>query len=116
MDLLTKDEYQAIAATLEFPTEAFIDGGFRPAKSGQTFASMNPATGKQLTSMRPLPKRRCEQHPISTFSLQTVRLCLIPIVRMGKRARCRIVFHCIHYCKRKSTCSVEAQFEEYYSL
>ena len=51
MDLLTKDEYQAIAATLEFPTEAYIDGGFRPAKSGQTFASMNPATGKQLASI-----------------------------------------------------------------
>jgi len=48
MDLLTKDEYQAIAASLEFPTEAFIDGGFRPAKSGRSFASINPATGEQL--------------------------------------------------------------------
>ena len=48
MDLLTKDEYQAIAASLELPTEAFIDGGFRPAKSGDSFASINPATGEQL--------------------------------------------------------------------
>jgi len=48
MDLLTKDEYQAIAANLEFPTEAFIDGGFRPAISGQRFASVNPATGAEI--------------------------------------------------------------------
>ena len=47
-DLLTHDEYKAIAARLEFPTQAFIDGSFRPAISGKTFETTNPATGKVL--------------------------------------------------------------------
>ena len=48
MGLLTKDEYTAIAHGLDFPTGAFIDGGYRPAISGKTFASVNPATGDTL--------------------------------------------------------------------
>lgn len=51
MDLLTKAEYQAIARTLDFPTGAFIDGGFRSAASGKTFASVNPATGEDLAQI-----------------------------------------------------------------
>ena len=51
MDLLTTDEYKAIAASLDFPTSAFIDGGFRPAASGKTFASVNPATGEPLADI-----------------------------------------------------------------
>lgn len=50
-DLLTTDEYKAIAAGLAFPTQAFIDGSFRPAKSGKTFDSINPATGKVLAKV-----------------------------------------------------------------
>jgi gamma-glutamyl-gamma-aminobutyraldehyde dehydrogenase len=49
--LLTHDEYKAIAAGLEFPTQAFIDGGFRPAMSGKTFDTTNPATGKVLAKV-----------------------------------------------------------------
>mgnify|MGYP000665103082 CR=1 FL=1 len=37
MSLLTTEEYKAIAARLEFPTQAFIDGAFRPAIKGKTF-------------------------------------------------------------------------------
>ena len=48
MSLLTKDEYKALAAGLEFPTMAFVDGGYRPASSGETFATVNPATGAEL--------------------------------------------------------------------
>ncbi|MGI9368648.1 MAG: aldehyde dehydrogenase [Ruegeria sp.] len=48
MDLLTRDEYQSIAANLALPSGAFIDGGFRPATSGQTFETANPATGEKL--------------------------------------------------------------------
>ena len=44
-DLLTRDEYAAIAARLTLPTQAFVDGAFRPAQSGKTFESVNPATG-----------------------------------------------------------------------
>ncbi|MEX3015461.1 aldehyde dehydrogenase [Gymnodinialimonas hymeniacidonis] len=45
MDLLTAEEYRALAAELNPPTGAFIDGGFRQAASGKTFDSVNPATG-----------------------------------------------------------------------
>ena len=51
MDLLTQDEYRAIAASLSFPTEAFIDGGFRPAISGKTYETVNPATGAHLAKI-----------------------------------------------------------------
>ena len=36
MDLLTHEEYLALAKSLTPPTTAFIDGGFRPAASGTT--------------------------------------------------------------------------------
>ncbi|MFO1173669.1 MAG: aldehyde dehydrogenase [Paracoccaceae bacterium] len=48
MTLLTTEEYKAIAASLTFPTQAFIDGAFRPAISGKTFDTVNPATGQVL--------------------------------------------------------------------
>lgn len=48
MSLLTHDEYKAIAAGLTFPSQAFIDGKFCPAKSGKTFETVNPATGAVL--------------------------------------------------------------------
>ena len=51
MSLLTKDEYKAIAADLDFPTGAFIDGGYRAAIAGKTFATVNPATGKELAQV-----------------------------------------------------------------
>ena len=47
-DLLTTEEYRAIAAGLSRPDQAFIDGSFRPARSGRTFDSLNPATGEML--------------------------------------------------------------------
>ena len=45
-DLLTVEEYKAIAAELSPPTQAFVDGSFRAAQSGKTFDSVNPATGQ----------------------------------------------------------------------
>lgn len=50
-ELLTTEEYKAIAAGLTFPTQAFIDGTFRPAKSGATFDTIDPATGKVLAKL-----------------------------------------------------------------
>jgi gamma-glutamyl-gamma-aminobutyraldehyde dehydrogenase len=50
-DLLTTEEYKAIAAGLILPTQAFIDGSFRPAKSGKTFDTINPATGEVLAKV-----------------------------------------------------------------
>lgn len=51
MTLLTTEEYKAIAAGLSFPTQAFIDGRFRPAISGKTFDAVNPATGAVLAQV-----------------------------------------------------------------
>lgn len=51
MELLTQDEYKSIAANLDFATGAFIDGGYRPAMSGATFTSLNPATGAPLAEI-----------------------------------------------------------------
>ncbi|MEO0367917.1 MAG: aldehyde dehydrogenase [Pseudomonadota bacterium] len=46
-ELLTHEEYQSIAAQLDFPTTAFIDG--KSQSSGkQTFASINPATKEEI--------------------------------------------------------------------
>ncbi|PWU29661.1 aldehyde dehydrogenase [Pseudomonas sp. RW407] len=50
-ELLSKAEYAAIAAELRFPTRAFIDGNFRDAVSGRTFATTNPATGELLANI-----------------------------------------------------------------
>jgi len=50
-DLLTRGEYEAIAADLTLPVNAFIDGSFRPAKSGNTFETLNPATGAKLADI-----------------------------------------------------------------
>lgn len=50
-DLLTTEEYKAIAAGLSLPKAAFIDGSFRPAMSGKTFQSVNPATGEKLADI-----------------------------------------------------------------
>lgn len=47
-DLLTHEEYKAIAASLDLPENAWIDGGYRPAISGKTFETVNPATGVVL--------------------------------------------------------------------
>ncbi|SDI46582.1 aldehyde dehydrogenase [Salipiger marinus] len=50
-DLLTTEEYKAIAAGLDLPTQAFVDGSFRPARSGRTFDGVNPATGALLAKL-----------------------------------------------------------------
>ncbi|WP_121633126.1 aldehyde dehydrogenase [Tropicibacter alexandrii] len=50
-DLLTTEEYKAIAADLDLPTQAFVDGSFRPAASGATFDTINPATGAVLAKV-----------------------------------------------------------------
>ncbi|MRW89882.1 aldehyde dehydrogenase family protein [Duganella sp. FT80W] len=49
--LLSGAEYAALAETIKLPTEAFVDGGFRPALSGARFDTTNPATGKLLAQI-----------------------------------------------------------------
>ena len=43
-DLLTRDEYAAIAADLDLPAAPFIDGKFR-AGSGAPLLTLNPDPG-----------------------------------------------------------------------
>jgi gamma-glutamyl-gamma-aminobutyraldehyde dehydrogenase len=50
-DLLTAAEYAATAEMLSFSGNAFIDGAFRPASSGKTFPTTNPATGKTIAEV-----------------------------------------------------------------
>src|SRR4051794_2187237 len=47
-DLLTAHEYKAIATTMAIGGNAFIDGIARPALSGETFPTTDPATGREL--------------------------------------------------------------------
>jgi gamma-glutamyl-gamma-aminobutyraldehyde dehydrogenase len=47
-DFLTAEEYKAIAKGLTVPGAAFIDGSGRAAQSGETFATIDPATGRTL--------------------------------------------------------------------
>ena len=50
-NVLTLQEYQAIAASITLPSMAFIDGKYRPATSGKTFATINPATNEHLADI-----------------------------------------------------------------
>jgi hypothetical protein len=45
-ELLSLEAYQSLAERLEYPTQCFIDGEFRDAISGETYESINPATGE----------------------------------------------------------------------
>ena len=49
-DLLTREEYAALAGSIDFPRSAFIDGKFVPGR-GASLATSNPATGKTITEI-----------------------------------------------------------------
>lgn len=50
-DLLTLEEYTAIANGLTYQTKAFINGQFQDAKRQRTFETTNPATGDVITTI-----------------------------------------------------------------
>ena len=50
-ELMTREDYAALARELILPRTAFIDGAFRPAQSGANFPSANPATGETLAEV-----------------------------------------------------------------
>ncbi|MDN3522427.1 aldehyde dehydrogenase [Halomonas ramblicola] len=47
----TLADWQALAKSLSYETRAFIDDEFVPAESGETFATVNPATGETLAEV-----------------------------------------------------------------
>ena len=49
-DLLTRDEYAALAADIAWPCAAFIAGKYRPGK-GARLKTLNPATGETITTI-----------------------------------------------------------------
>ena len=49
-DVLSQDEYTAIADSMNPPSAAFINGGFRKGR-GEEMAITNPATGKVITTI-----------------------------------------------------------------
>ncbi len=50
MDLLTRQEYAAIASEIDYPRAAFIDGKYRPG-NGAKLKSVNPATGENIATI-----------------------------------------------------------------
>lgn len=49
-DLLTREEYAAIAAEIDYPRAAFIDGKYRKGSGGK-LTTVNPATGKTIVEI-----------------------------------------------------------------
>ncbi len=49
--MLTYAEYVQLAKQITLPTQSFVNGVFRPAKSGKTIATVNPATGAVLAQV-----------------------------------------------------------------
>ncbi|MBB2202634.1 aldehyde dehydrogenase family protein [Gluconacetobacter tumulisoli] len=58
-ELLTGPEYAAIARVMSYPAGAFIDGAFRPARSGNVFDTINPATGQVVAAVA-----ACDSHDV----------------------------------------------------
>ena len=50
-DLLTQEEYEAIAKDLALPLNAYINGKFAAPRSGNRMETINPATGEKLGDM-----------------------------------------------------------------
>ena len=50
-NLLTHEEYQSLSKSIEFPTNGFIDGAYRPAISGATFTTVNPVNGETIAEV-----------------------------------------------------------------
>lgn len=50
-NLLTEAEYEALASSIDIPSNAFIDGKFMASTSGETIPSINPATSEVITEI-----------------------------------------------------------------
>ena len=51
MKFLTTQEYENIAKNLSYNTQALINGKLTDSISGETFPTVNPATGEIITSI-----------------------------------------------------------------
>ena len=50
-DILTFEEYRAIAVDISLPVNAYINGKFMRPRAGATMESINPATGLVLAEV-----------------------------------------------------------------
>lgn len=51
MSTLSREQWRERAAQVRPEHEAFVDGSFQPADSGETFADVNPATGQVIAEV-----------------------------------------------------------------
>ena len=58
--VLSRDEYAALARDTARPTSAWLNGKFTPARSGETFATINPATGEHLANITSCGKQEVD--------------------------------------------------------
>src|SRR6266699_5567511 len=73
---------------ISFPTQILIDGQFRDALSGQTFETLNPATGKKLADVAAAGKEDIDL----TVSAARKAFENGPWARMSGRERGRILY------------------------
>lgn len=59
-ELLTREEYKSIAGSLSFASNAYINGKFVSAKSGERFPTFNPATGDKITEIACCGPAECD--------------------------------------------------------
>ena len=50
-DLLSRQDYAGIAASMNYPANAWINGKYTPARSGNEYTNINPATGEVITKI-----------------------------------------------------------------
>ena len=86
-DFLSCQEYENLASKLRFPVQAFINGVFAPAASGETFVTTNPATGQELAR-------------VASCGVEDVNVA----VRAARRAFDSGVWSRMHPSERKRIC------------
>ena len=95
-DLLTREEYQSIADDMNFPEHAHINGKFTAARSGKTFETVDPATGKTLANVA-----ACDKEDVD-YAVKKARQAFDTGVwsRMHPTERKAIMIHWVKLIKR----------------
>ena len=94
-EFLSCQQYHAMADSLQFPTQAFIDGRFVPALSGKTFTTINPATGATIAQ-------------VASCGAEDVELA----VKAARRSFESGVWSAMHPTQRKAICLKLAELME----
>ena len=109
-DLLTAHEYRAIAETMAIGGNAFIDGIARPASSGETFPTTNPATGHELAQVAACGKADGELTPGNWKNTMAMTKFDIPGAPPEVAARAKAI---LGQSQTSELCMSAAQAKEY---